>query len=90
MRIWFKIWKKSRLVNDYTVADDGSDTRTHKVMNALEEACRAFDLEKPMWFDSTIQDFQASARARFYGDSFIEEVPFDYLEIEVLEEDVHQ
>ena len=41
-----------------------------------------------MWLDRTVADFKESARARFYADSFIEEVPFDYLEIEVLEEDV--
>lgn len=88
MKIWFKIWKNSKLVQDVTIEDDSRETRTHKVMNALGEACRTFDLERPMWLDRTVADFKESARARFYADSFIEEVPFDYLEIEVLEEDV--
>lgn len=88
MRIWFKLWKNSKLQQDVTIEDTSDETRTHKVMNALGEACRAFDLPVPIWLDRTVADFKAGARARFYADSFIEEVPFDYLEIEVLEEDV--
>ena len=88
MKIWFKLWKNSKLQNDVTIEDTSDDTRTHKVQNCLGEACRTFDLERPLWLDRTIADFKAGARARFYADSFIEDVPFDYMEIEVLEEDV--
>ena len=86
-RLWGKIWKNSRMIKDVMICDDTDDTRTHKVFHALEKICNEFDLEKPIWLSSTIREFQKSSRARFCQDSFIEEIDFDYLEIQVIEED---
>jgi hypothetical protein len=87
MRIWFKLWKMNRLLNDFTVTDESQETRTHKIFHALESACYKFDLSKPIWLDATIAEFKRHAKARFYQDNFVEEIDFDYLEIQVLEED---
>jgi len=87
MRIWIKEWKSNHLMKDMVVENYKEDTRTHKVFDALEEACYTFDLGRPIWLDSTIADFKRDAKTRFYGECFIEEIPFDYLELEVLEED---
>lgn len=86
-RLWAKQFKNNRLVNDMVISDRELDTRTHKVLRALETACYEFDLEQPIWLDSTVRDFQRHAKARFNRDHFIEEIDFDYLEIEVIEED---
>lgn len=87
MKIWGKIWKENHLLRDTTVTDDTDDTRTHKVFRALTEICREFDLAEPIWLDANVREFQTHARTRFRQDSFIEEIPFDYLELQVLEED---
>ena len=87
MKIWAKEWKDNRLMRDMTVEDTGMDTRTHKVFHAIDEICEAFDLQHPIWLDATVRDFQRHSRCRFTRDSFTEDVPFDYLEIQVLEED---
>ena len=87
MRIWFKIWKETRLVRDVTIEDFSDDTRTHKIMNALDEACRELDLAKPIWLDSAVEEFKKTAQARFYKDAFMESIDFDYLQIHVIEED---
>lgn len=87
MRIWFKQWKDSKMLCDLVVENTSEDTRTHKVFGALEDACYRMDLGRPLWLDVTVRDFQKQAKARFTKDCFMEEVPFDYLEIEVLEED---
>ncbi len=34
---------------------DYSISRTQMVFNCLDEICYKFDLEKPMWLDSTVQ-----------------------------------
>lgn len=86
-RLWAKEWKDNRMVRDLTVCDDSDDTRTHKIFHALDEVCYAFDLGKPIWLDATVKEFQRHAKARFYQDSFIENIPFDFLEIHVIEED---
>lgn len=87
MRIWAKEILDNRLVKDMVVTDNSDETRTHKVFQALDEVCHAFDLGKPIWLDSNITDFQIHAKTRFTKDNFIEEISFDYLEFQVIEED---
>ena len=86
-RLWGKIFKENRMVKDTVFAEESNDTRTHKVFRGLEQICYEFDLEKPIWLDSNVAEFKRHSKARFYQDSFIEQPDFDYLEIQVIEED---
>ena len=86
MRIWFKEWKKNRMVKDLVIEDDSEDTRTHKIFRALEQACYELDLSVPSWLEVNIRQFQKNAKTRFTQDNFIEEIPFDHLEVQVIEE----
>lgn len=86
-RLWAKEFKNNRMLCDTTICDDSDDTRTHKIFRALDEIYYEFDLGKPIWLESTIEDFKRHAKARFYQDSFMEKIEFDYLEIQVIEED---
>ena len=86
-RLWAKVFQNNHLLKDTVICDESSDTRTHKVFHALDEVCYQFDLSKPIWLESTVQEFKRHAKARFYQDNFIEPIEFDYLEIQVIEED---
>lgn len=86
-RMWVKEWKDNHMVKDTVIDVPGEDSRTRKVFAALEQACHAFDLPVPIWLDANVRDFQRLARTRFTKDSFTEEIPFDSLEIHVIEED---
>ena len=81
-RLWAKIIKDNHLLKDTVICDDSEDTRTHKVFHAIE-----FDLGKPIWLDSTISEFKRHDKARFTADNFIESIDFDYMEIQIIEED---
>ena len=83
-RLWAKLFHDNRLIQDVVIRDE---TRTHKVFNALHEVCLAFDLSEPIWLESNIQEFKRHAKTRFRQDSFIESIEFDFLEIQVIEED---
>ena len=85
-RLWGKIWQDNRLINDTTISDDSQSGRTKKVFAGLETICLEFDLSVPIWLDVNINEFKKHAKARFYQDSFIETIDFDYLEIQVIEE----
>lgn len=87
MRIWGKIFKDNHMLRDTVIEDERNDTRTHKIFAALDEICYEFDLGKPICLDATVQEFKRHSKARFYQDNFIEEIPFDYLELHVIEED---
>ncbi|MDD3339940.1 MAG: hypothetical protein PHS82_13915 [Lachnospiraceae bacterium] len=86
MRIWGKIWQDNHLLRDTVITDDTEDSRTHKIFNALAEICYEMDLQKPIWLDSNIEEFQRLGKTRFHQDNFIEQIEFDYLEMHIIEE----
>ena len=86
-RLWARTFQDNHMLQDTVICDDSDDTRTHKVFRAIEDVCYQFDLGKPIWLDSTIADFKKHDKARFTADNFIESIDFDYLEIQVIEED---
>lgn len=86
-RLWAREFKDNRMLMDTVIEDGSEDTRTHKVFRAMDEICKQFDLSKPIWLELNIHDFKRNSKARFTQDSFIEEIEFDYLEIQVIEED---
>ena len=86
-RLWARTFRDNHVLQDTCIEDGSEDTRTHKIFRALEDVCYTFDLGKPIWLDKTIAEFKRHNRARFTQDNFIEQIAFDYLEIQVLEED---
>lgn len=86
-RMWGKIWKNNRMVRDTVISiTDYSLSRTAMVFQSLEDICYEFDLGKPIWLDANISEFQRISKTRFTQDSFIEHIPFDFLEIQIIEE----
>ncbi len=87
MILLFRQWRDNHLLLDTQVEDYSGETRTHKIFSGLEEACRRMDLSVPIWLDSNIEEFRRTSRTKFRKDSFIEETDFDYLEMQVTQED---
>lgn len=85
-RLWGKEIKDNHLLRDTVICEDSDDTRTHKIFRALDQICYEFDLSKPIWLDTSITEFKKHAKTRFYQDNFVDEIDFDYLEIEIIEE----
>ncbi len=85
-RLWGKIWKDNHLIKDTVICDETDDTRTHKIFHALDAVCYEFDLGKPIWLDSNIEEFRKRDKTRFRQDNFVEYIEFDYLEIQIIEE----
>lgn len=86
-RLWARTFRDNRMLQDTCIEDGSADTRTHKVFRALDEVCRQFDLSVPIWLDKTVSDFKRHRKARFTKDNFIDGIDFDYLEIQIIEED---
>lgn len=86
-RLWGKIYKEGRMLKDSVIINkDDSLSRTQKIFNALEELCYEFDLSRPIWLDSTINEFKRHDKVRFTKDNFVDFIDFDYLEIHIIEE----
>lgn len=87
-RLWGKLFLNNKMLRDAVYENsDLSLNRTRKIFDGLEAICNEFDLSVPIWLDQNITDFKRVARTRFTKDSFIGESGFDYLEIQIIEED---
>lgn len=90
-RMWGKIFKNNHLIKDAVICcDDASMSRTSKVYYALEQLSYEFNLEKPFWLENNKNDFILHGRTRFTCDNFIENIDFDYLHFQVIEEDWYE
>lgn len=87
MRIWAKIFKNNRMLQDMVIENKEDMTRTKKIFAALDEVCYEFDLSKPIWLEANIEEFKRISKTRFRKDNFIDSVSFDFLEFHVIEED---
>lgn len=87
-RLWAKIIFSGKMVKNMTIENsDSSLNRTKKIFSALDEVCYAYDLSKPLWLDKNIREFKKNSKTRFTKDNFVDEIEFDSLDIEVIEED---
>ena len=54
-RMWMKIFKENRLLQDTVIAlEEPEMSRTAKVFQAVADASLIFDLSQPIWLDSNI------------------------------------
>lgn len=87
-RLWAKIMVSGKMVKNMTIENfDSSLNRTKKIFNSIDEICYAYDLSKPIWLDKNIREFNKNSRTRFTKDNFVDEIEFDSMDIEVIEED---
>lgn len=87
-RVWGRLIKENHMVKDTTVELPGSDiSRTHKVYKALEMICDEMDLAVPIWLDANKREFIEHDRTYFRAVNFMEDIDFDYLDFNVIEED---
>jgi len=79
MRVWGKIKVEDSIKKDVTL--EGSD-----ITSCIIKVCEHFDLTKPIIVGKHHSEIERFYRTIFYPDDFIEPVPFDTLEIEILKE----
>lgn len=86
MRVWGRTFKNNKMLKSTTIEINIDETRTHKIFMALEQICEEFDLSNPIWLETNISEFKRISRTRFYSDSFVESIDFDYLDFYIIEE----
>ena len=87
-RLWAKMIVSGKMVKNMTIGNsDSSLNRTKKIFSAIDELCYAYDLSKPIWLDKNINEFKKNSKTRFTKDNFVDDIDFDSLDIEVIEED---
>ena len=88
VRVWAKKMRKSHILEDYVAQNDRTDEDFYtRLEDSMEEICHTMDLPKPIWLDSNYDELNRFRKTSFRQDHFIEQIAFDYLEIEIIEMD---
>ena len=81
-RLWARIINRHRIERQATY-----DCRFEDVEEALTALCHEFDIPRPICLDKHEREYGEFRRTRFLPEHFMEEVPFQRLEIEYLDDD---
>lgn len=85
-RIWGKRIKDNKIIEEMTYENKDDSLPINEALElALDEFTYAFDLQKPMWFNKNTKEMAKFHATSFHEDQFIEDIDFDYLEIQLLE-----
>ena len=60
---------------------------TASQLEALEKACHQLDVSRPMVLARHERDWEQFSQARFLKEHFVEDVPFDRMEVEFIDPD---
>ena len=81
-RLWAKIIKKHRIEKQATAVCAWGESE-----EALTELCHEFDIPRPIWLNKHQREFDEFRHTQFLPEHFMEDVSFQRLEIEFLEDD---
>ena len=85
-RMWIKLVENGKIRKESTYEHREETNRTAKIFAGIESVCSEWNLAQPIWYEANIRDFKRHARCRFGRDNFVEEIDFDFMEIQVIEE----
>jgi starvation-inducible outer membrane lipoprotein len=86
-RLWGKIVKNNKIIMDYVFEIKPMDlSAEEKIKQGLETLCYHFDIQKPMWFSDN-NNITMVGKTRFIDHHFIEDIDFDYFEIDIIEDE---
>lgn len=86
-KLWAKKFTKNHLTDSIVVKSNENITTSEKKDKCLKEICQKLDLSVPVWLKKHTLEFSEFKYVTFYPHDFIDEVDFDKLEIELIDDD---
>ena len=80
-RLWVRMIKHHRVQKQET-----PECTWENIGETLTEVCRTWDVPRPIWLGKHEREMNDFRRTAFTAEHFMEEIPFDRLEIEFLED----
>lgn len=80
-KLWVKVHKKGKIIRNTDAPCEWGEQEA-----VLREILRELDYPCPMWLDKHDREFEEFRRTVFRKDHFIEDVPFDELEVIYLDD----
>lgn len=84
IRLWGILRRKQKIALDVTLeAESASPQDIHA---CVTEMCRQLDIPNPIWLNKQESEMEKFGRTSFSADNFIESIPYDRFEVEILRE----
>ncbi len=84
-----KIVKKNNIVQDHVIEMHKEGLSAEDALfKGIEALCNHFDIANPIWMHGNKHEMNLINKTRFKAQHFIEEIDFDYFEIETISERV--
>ena len=81
-RLWARVISRHRIQRQTTV-----NCAFKEAESALTEICHELDIARPLWLKKHEKEFQEFRHTAFLPEHFMEDVHFDRLEIEFLDDE---
>lgn len=86
LRLWTRVIRRNKIAEETVTASSLFDEPS-AVAEALQSACVELDIARPMWLSLNDRDMEQYRRTTLTQDNFMEDIRFDRMEIEILEEE---
>lgn len=85
-KLWAKKIKHNKIVTSITVKNNEDISLSQKTDKCIKEICQIFDLSVPLWLEKHRIEFSEFKYVTFYADDFVDDIDFDKLEIELIDD----
>jgi len=85
-KLWAKKIKNNKIISSITVKNNEEISFLEKTDKCIKEICQKFDLSVPLWLEKQRTEFSEFKYITFYADDFIDDIDFDKLEIELIDD----
>lgn len=86
-KLWARKIKKNHLVDSIVVKNKEDISSLEKREKCLKEICQKLDISVPVWLNKHTQEFSQFKYVTFYPHDFIDEIDFDKLEVELMDDE---
>ena len=86
LKMWAKLIRDNKLTAQAVVPIEETLPAEQLLKAALEEICHELDLSNPIVQSKHVRDIEQYRLTRFLPESFIEDVPFDRMDLNIFED----
>ena len=77
MKIWGKVIKNNKIIKDAVVTSDLDGSYQEKLKACITELCEKFDIAKPYWLPTNLEEYNKRNKTTFNLHNFMDEIDFD-------------
>lgn len=77
LKIWGKLVKNNKTIKDVVVTSNIEGSYQDNLKNCLNEICNKFDISKPYWLPTNLEEYNKRGKTVFNAYNFVEDIEFD-------------